>query len=517
MSELGKALDAWREAIGTRHVITGSRSLNSAAAATFPTSQRVAAILRPGRTADVQACLRVAGVHRVPVYPLSTGKNWGYGSRVPPRDGSVLMELSRMNRILAYDEDLAYVTVEPGVTQAQLAEHLRDRRSRLWMDATGSTPLASVLGNTVERGFGVTPYGDHMGWACGLEVVLPDGALLRTGWLAFPGSKVESLDSWPPGPQLEGLFSQSGLGVVTKLSLPLMPAPQTTATALFDLDGPEELERAVDAMRRLQLEGTVRAAPWFGNSFRLLATVMRYPWNEGLPPPLTRAQGVALAARYGIAPWTGAVGLYGTAAQVAANGRRLREVVRPFVRRLRLVDPASLARANVSARRGIELGLHRGYTGQLMNAVRRAYWRKHQPPSAEPDLDQDRVGFLFANAAIPFAGADVVAATGLVEEVVTTHGFEPAVNCHSVRQRVLQLIVSICYDREVEGEDERVIACSDELNARLADAGYYPFRLGIHTMGVLDRADPTYLETLRSLKRLFDPEGILAPGRYEPA
>jgi 4-cresol dehydrogenase (hydroxylating) len=151
-----------------------------------------------------------------------------------------------------------------------------------------------------------------------------------------------------------------------------------------------------------------------------------------------------------------------------------------------------------------------------MNAERRAYWRKHRPPSAEPDLDRDRVGFLFANAAIPFTGADVVASTGLVEEVVTAHGFEPAVNCHSVRQRVLQLIVSIAYDREVEGEDERVIACSDELNARLSNAGYYPFRLGIHTMGVLDQADPTYLETLRTLKRLFDPEGILAPGRYEP-
>jgi 4-cresol dehydrogenase (hydroxylating) len=269
-------------------------------------------------------------------------------------------------------------------------------------------------------------------------------------------------------------------------------------------------------MRRLQLEGTVRSAPWFGNHFRLLATVMRYPWSEEIPPPLAGAQGLALATRYGIAPWTGAVGLYGTPAQVAADSRRLRAVLRPFTRRLRMADPETLGRANVSARRSIELGLHRGYTGQLMNAVRRAYWRKRRPPSAEPDLDQDRVGFLFANAAIPFAGADVVAATGIAEDLVAAHGFEPAINCHSVRERVLQLIVSITYDREGPGEDERVLACSEDLVARWADAGYYPFRLGLHTMGVLDRADPTYRETLRGLKRLFDPEGILAPGRYEP-
>jgi 4-cresol dehydrogenase (hydroxylating) len=210
------------------------------------------------------------------------------------------------------------------------------------------------------------------------------------------------------------------------------------------------------------------------------------------------------------------VGLYGTAGQVAADGRRLRALLRPFARRLRVVDLDTLGRADVSARRSIELGLHRGYSGQLMNAVRRAYWRKRRAPSAEPDLDQDRVGFLFANTALPFAGAEVVAASQLAEEVVAAHGFEPAINCHSVRERVLQLIVSIAYDREVDGDDERVMACSEELVTRWADAGYYPFRLGLHTMGVLDRADRTYRTTLRALKGLFDPEGILAPGRYEP-
>ncbi len=48
---------------------------------------------------------------------------------------------------------------------------------------------------------------------------------------------------------------------------------------------------------------------------------------------------------------------------------------------------------------------------------------------------------------------------GLAEQVLTTHGFEPAINCHSVRERVLQMLVSVEYDREVGGDKERSRRC----------------------------------------------------------
>lgn len=54
------------------------------------------------------------GLLRVPVYPTSRGRSWGFGSRVPAADGCVLLDLGRMNRIVGFDERLAYVTVEPG-------------------------------------------------------------------------------------------------------------------------------------------------------------------------------------------------------------------------------------------------------------------------------------------------------------------------------------------------------------------------------------------------------------------
>ena len=98
------------------------------------------------------------------------------------QDNCVILDLRRMNRILDFSEELAYITVEPGVTQRQVIEFLQRNKSRLWIDATGSTPDRSLIGNTMERGFGHTPYGDHFANSCALEVVLPDGDCAETGF-----------------------------------------------------------------------------------------------------------------------------------------------------------------------------------------------------------------------------------------------------------------------------------------------------------------------------------------------
>src|SRR5260221_239192 len=77
-----------------------------------------------GTTTEVQTCIKIAAIHHMPLYPIPRGRNWGLGSKLPAADGCVLMDLSRMNRIIAYDEELSCLTVEPGVTFAQAVQYL---------------------------------------------------------------------------------------------------------------------------------------------------------------------------------------------------------------------------------------------------------------------------------------------------------------------------------------------------------------------------------------------------------
>jgi 4-cresol dehydrogenase (hydroxylating) len=157
---LQQAIDAWVALLGAEHVEVSGHALRAAGTATFETSAEVHAVLRPGTREEVQGCVRIARRFGVPVTPISTGRNWGYGSSAPAAS-SVLLNLSRLNQILDYDDELAYVTIEPGVTQRQLHAFLLERGGKLWMDATGASPDCSVIGNTLERGFGHTPMGDH--------------------------------------------------------------------------------------------------------------------------------------------------------------------------------------------------------------------------------------------------------------------------------------------------------------------------------------------------------------------
>ena len=151
------ALEEWTRAIGPEWVDTSVAEMRESATTTFATDQVVLAKLRPGSLHEVQTCVAIANRHRVALYPISTGKNWGYGSRVPAISGCVLLDLGRMNRIVDFNEELAYVTVEPGVTQRQLFTYLNERGSKLWMDATGSSPDCSLIGNAMERGFHAGP------------------------------------------------------------------------------------------------------------------------------------------------------------------------------------------------------------------------------------------------------------------------------------------------------------------------------------------------------------------------
>ena len=86
--DLSRAIQEWSAIVGADHVITDRAALGAAEAATFRTTAKIPLIVRPADRQQVQGCLRVANANRVPVYPISSGRNWGYGSRVPAADGS---------------------------------------------------------------------------------------------------------------------------------------------------------------------------------------------------------------------------------------------------------------------------------------------------------------------------------------------------------------------------------------------------------------------------------------------
>ncbi|PYV43083.1 MAG: FAD-linked oxidase, partial [Acidobacteria bacterium] len=311
VADLPQALAAWRQALGPAHVLTDETALAVARTATFPTTQRVPAIIRPANRSEIQECMRIANASRTPVYPVSTGKNWGYGSRVPARDSCVIMDLSRLNRILDYDENLAYVRVETGVTFRQLFDFLTQKQSNLMMSVTGSTPDSSVVANALERGHGTGPYGDRFAHTCNLEVVLPTGECLTTGLGRFPDAAAASVSRWGVGPHLDGLFSQSNLGIVTSMTIWLSPKPGYLQVCFLGINDPCRLTELLDALRVLRSQELLRWPLHVWNDLKMLSLARQYPWKEsGGRTPLSPQLRECIRDDYlwGSA-WTGSVGL----------------------------------------------------------------------------------------------------------------------------------------------------------------------------------------------------------------
>ena len=162
--------------------------------------------------------------YSMPIVDLLAGRTHAYGGASPRMAGTVVLDLKRMNRILEVSESDGYALVEPGVSYFDLYEHIQAKGYKLWLDVP-DPGWGSVVGNALDHGVGYTPYGDHFAMQCGMEVVLPNGELVRTGMGAMPGNTTWQLFKYGFGPYLDGMFTQSNFGIVTKMGIWLMPEP----------------------------------------------------------------------------------------------------------------------------------------------------------------------------------------------------------------------------------------------------------------------------------------------------
>ena len=314
-----------REVVGEDFAVTDGAEFEKISRATIPDPKHPSALIRPGSAEELAEIVRISQKLHIRIWPVSRGKNWGYGSATPVFENTAIVMLDRLNRILEIDEKLAYAVIEPGVTYRQLHRCLREQHSELWCDTTDGPPDGSVIGNALDRGVGVTHYSDHFGTLCGLEVVLPNGNLIKTGG-GPPGCRTWHTHKWGVGPYVEGLFSQSNFGIVTKAGVWLMPRPEKFVSFTFDLHREHDLPRLVDEVRELSLRNILQSASHIANDIVALSVLAQYPPNllqrySRLPPEIL----AELCNELGIHKWTYGGGIQGTAAQVRMVKRELRK------------------------------------------------------------------------------------------------------------------------------------------------------------------------------------------------
>ena len=523
----------------TIDVVDDAPALAIAGRATIPYPKQPGAVVYPTSVEEVAAVVRLANEFRVPVWPVSKGRNWGYGSATPAVDNTVVLHLERLNSILEVNEDLAYAVIEPGVTYRQLKQHLVESGSRLWCDCTDGPPQGSVIGNALERGMGVTHYADHFGTLCGLEVVLADGSIIRTGGGAFGRCPTWNTHKWGVGPYVEGLFSQSNFGIVVKAGIWLFPAPESYCAFTFDLARDEDFPHLVDAMRELTLAGLLTAGAHLINNICALSVLSQYP--AGMAERVSRLPEAVLVEqrrRYGVPSWSFGGGIHGTHEWVKNVQRRLRRRLKGMGR-LTFIDDRTLLAASLIERtvRGLPTAtLRRGgewffrqMTGKPMELigvarhvhevmrgqptehfVRHVYFKTSMSKPAEAHPDRDNVGAIWFAPAVPMQGAEVVRTLDSLAALYREYDFDFYVALLAQNSRTLIALFCIFYSKENADETRRAKDLHTALQQATFAAGLQPYRTSVQApTGYPDG----YAKMLQQIKAAMDPNGILAPGK----
>ncbi|HWN38321.1 MAG TPA: FAD-dependent oxidoreductase, partial [Gammaproteobacteria bacterium] len=223
-----------------------------------PTERLASAAVAPIEVEQVQQVVRIANEHKIPLYPISTGKNLGYGGSAPILSGSVVVDLKRMNRILSVDAGRCQAIVEPGVSYFDLYRHIQEGNLEVWID-TPDPGWGSVVGNALDHGVGYTygQYRDHFGSHCGMEVVLPNGELMRTGMAALANDASWADYKYGYGPYVAGLFGQANFGIVTKMGFWLLPRPEAYRRGTVSVPKRRDIVKLVEHVNYLENLGLI--------------------------------------------------------------------------------------------------------------------------------------------------------------------------------------------------------------------------------------------------------------------
>jgi 4-cresol dehydrogenase (hydroxylating) len=518
--------------VGAENIEIRPQKLEQRSMATFETNKSISIIVRATSTCEVSKILVYANEKKLIVHPISGGQNYGYGNSSPTQRDSILLDLSALKNISSYNSKQGSITVECGVTFRELHSFLTSKGNEYTIAGTGAPPEATLIGNLAERGIGKGLTGNRSDHVCSLEIVLPTGEIINTGMGKYNNSKVRELTKWGPGPQLDGLFIQSNLGIITKATFWLEPMPTHFQSFIFSIKNEEKLPGLIDALHRLKKKGVLKSNSAIFNDYRIIGALSQFPHEtqnnqECLPRSVVQKE---LGKNLGKpAVWFGDGALYNFSyAQSKSERKIIQKELSPFVDTLLFFNKRNIKfykliskllsmfnKGNSIVNLIDNFYEKSAYLGHPMEfTLASCYWRKKEPPKKVTPI-KDNCGVYWLGPMVPFNSIHIKKATELIEKIMISYEFEPAMTLQLLTSRQIDIIISITYDRDIPGQDKKAKECHDELMQKLINEGYHPYRLGIQSYDLLPNSDDDTYQLLKKLKKQFDPNDVLSPGRYD--
>lgn len=475
--------------------------------------------------------LALANYYKISLWPISGGRNFGYGTALPADSCSYILDLSQLRRV-HIDIPSATALIEPGVTQADLHDAIVKSGARLLVPTTGVGPNGNILGNALDGGYGLTPIADHFNALTELEGYWGNGLAFHHSYHDLGCAEMAKRWNVGTGASWAGLLRQGNFGVVTKARVQLARAPEATRILVFEWRSQDEFIAS-----QAELNSLTEDIPGIGgiimmNDCRILSTQIDSPLASPLVGDERQAFLNSLAKTRKISPWTGLGTLYGSQAAVAGAVRDIKRRLRHC--RVRSFSPQHIRQLqrviNYLPRWGFP-ALRRHF-GSLVNTLgtvegfpivaflKIAY--ALDPCAKQLDVHshpaKDGVGLLWYAPLVPFTATEVAHYCDLMRDCLLEHGFDPLLAVTSRSSRSLSATIPLLFDRKNPDDLARAKRCYRALVKLGLDNGWPPYRLGSEYMDMIAcPSDSASAQLQQRLKKALDGNAVIAPGRYEHA
>lgn len=477
------------------------------------------------------------------IFAISSGKNWGYGSfRLDSsKRPNVILDLSKLKGITVTDRNSGLVTLQPGVTQQELYEFLLNNNWPYMTPVTGAGPTCSIVGNALERGYGITPRTDHFAAVNALKAYIPHPEYCERIFESAISSQdlsdhdfVDKTFKWGLGPYLDGIFSQSNLGIVSEMTIRLAPLPKKFCSFYIKIQHHAHFPAALDVIRETlqQFENNVGSINLMDRR-RLVSMTSLNPNGPSNHQVMSESQIASLAKQNQLPEWMVVGSIYGSNKVVQAIKADIQRHVGKigsiyfsdsflmvFAKKIlslplpNLKIISTIRKQLQSMQEGADIML--GIPNQV--ALPLAYWRN---PRISGNKDthlnpaNDGCGLLWYAPLIPMHEESLEKFIVFIRTTCPQFGIEPLITFTNLRHDCIDATVPLVFDLENSIAVNQAHECLNKLIDEGKKFGFVPYRLSAEQQSKLDFS-PVYWQTVKMIKETLDPNNILNPGRYCP-
>jgi glycolate oxidase len=418
------------------------------------------AVVYPSNVEEIAQILQLANREKVPVFPRGAGSGFSGGSL--PKGGGIVLVTTRMNKILKIDTENLIAVVEPGVVTGQLQQEV-ERVGLFYPPDPASLKYSTLGGNVAECAGGprAVKYGVTRDYVLGLEVVLPTGDIIKTGGETMKGVVGYDLTKLLCG-------SEGTLGIITAITLKLLPLPETKKTMLAVFSSIDGAAKAVSTII----------------SGKIIPSTLEFMDR-------TAIECVATHSRSELPDNAGAlliIEVDGDSTQVEKQAQRIHNLIAPLdLISFKAAQDARETEELWETRRSVSPSLRRVNPHKINEDI-------VVPRNKVPDIIR-RINKISERYAIP----------------IVNFGHAGDGNIH----------VNIMIDRNVPGQEEKAHQAVREVFEATLELG--GTMSGEHGVGLskapyLDmELNPVQISAMQAIKKALDPNNVLNPGKIFPA